>query len=213
MQCRRGGEPDLRTGNVSHSYFHPDGSIADAETLQYDVHKDPHKNIALPDSLLSRFDLLFVVTDDVNEERDRKIADHVLRMHRYIPPGIEEGTPITDNLVQPLSVDAPNTNAEGGEAGETSPFEKYDPLLHIGIEAGKYNTRGNKKKQEARKEVLTVNFIKKYIQYAKSKPQPTLTVAAADTIVEAYATLRNEDEDNNKKRVSLLVFIELGPSC
>jgi DNA replication licensing factor MCM3 len=58
---------------------------------QYDVHKDPHKNIALPDSLLSRFDLLFIVTDDIEETRDRMIADHVLRMHRYLPPGVEEG--------------------------------------------------------------------------------------------------------------------------
>lgn len=58
---------------------------------QYDVHKDPHKNIALPDSLLSRFDLLFVVTDDVDEQRDRFISEHVLRMHRYTQPGLEEG--------------------------------------------------------------------------------------------------------------------------
>jgi DNA replication licensing factor MCM3 len=58
---------------------------------QYDVHKDPQKNIALPDSLLSRFDLLFVVTDDVDEQRDRFISEHVLRMHRYIQPGLEEG--------------------------------------------------------------------------------------------------------------------------
>lgn len=61
---------------------------------QYDVHKDPHRNIALPDSLLSRFDLLFVVTDDTDEQRDRMISEHVLRMHRYLQPGVEEGTSI-----------------------------------------------------------------------------------------------------------------------
>ncbi|KAH9081840.1 MCM2/3/5 family-domain-containing protein [Lactarius deliciosus] len=84
---------------------------------QYDVHKDPHKNIALPDSLLSRFDLLFVVTDDVDETKDRLIADHVLRMHRYLPPGVEEGTPIQDTLSQPLSIENPaSATTRAGQA-------------------------------------------------------------------------------------------------
>lgn len=61
--------------------------------MKYDVHKDPHRNIALPDSLLSRFDLLFVVTDDSDEKRDRMVSEHVLRMHRYMQPGLEEGKP------------------------------------------------------------------------------------------------------------------------
>ena len=60
---------------------------------QYDPHKDPHRNIALPDSLLSRFDLLFVMTDDIDQQRDRAISEHVLRMHRYQQPGAEEGAP------------------------------------------------------------------------------------------------------------------------
>ncbi len=39
---------------------------------QYDTFKNPQQNIiALPDSLLSRLDLLFIVTDDIEDERDR----------------------------------------------------------------------------------------------------------------------------------------------
>ncbi|KAH9891007.1 ATP dependent DNA helicase [Cubamyces lactineus] len=164
---------------------------------QYDVHKDPHKNIALPDSLLSRFDLLFVVTDDVDENRDRLIADHVLRMHRYLPPGVEEGTPVTDSLSQQLSVDGPNVTGEDAEEGEASPFEKYDPLLHVGIGRPQTSTRTGKQKKV---EVLSITFVKKYIQYAKSKPPPVLTKGAADYIVNVYATLRNEDLDGTRKK-------------
>ncbi|KZT65572.1 ATP dependent DNA helicase [Daedalea quercina L-15889] len=171
---------------------------------QYDIHKDPHKNIALPDSLLSRFDLLFVVTDDVDEHRDRLIADHVLRMHRFLPPGVEEGTPVADSLSQNLAVDGPAAAAQGGDgdaAADASPFEKYDPLLHIGIGDALSSTR---RRRPRKQEVLSIAFVKKYIQYAKSKPAPALTKGAADWIVNVYATLRNEDPEGNKKKTSPL---------
>ena len=41
------------------------------------------KNIGLPDSLLSRFDLLFVMLDEKDPESDRKIAQRVITNHRY----------------------------------------------------------------------------------------------------------------------------------
>lgn len=147
---------------------------------------------------MSRFDLLFIVTDDVEEERDRKIADHVLRMHRYLPPGVEEGTPSHDNLSQPLSVDNPGIGAAEAEAVDTSPFEKFDPLLHIGVAGSTTRTRRGKEKK---REVLSIAFVKKYIQYAKGRAAPALTKGAADWIVNVYATLRNEEGDSNQKRV------------
>lgn len=50
---------------------------------QYDRSLTPTKNIGLPDSLLSRFDLLFIVLDQMDPEIDRQISEHVARMHRY----------------------------------------------------------------------------------------------------------------------------------
>nr|ASF90234.1 hypothetical protein SPAR07403 [Bartheletia paradoxa] len=161
---------------------------------QYDVHKDPHRNIALPDSLLSRFDLLFVVTDDVDERRDRMISEHVLRMHRYLQPGVEEGTPAVDNLEQNLDVGG---DVEESRA-ETSVFEKFNPLLHGGVTLT--TGRGANK----RKEVLSIAFVKKYIQYAKNRVKPALTKGAADWIVNVYAALRNDDLASNQKRTSPL---------
>lgn len=154
---------------------------------------------------MSRFDLLFVVTDDVDETRDRKIADHVLRMHRYLPAGVEEGTPIVDSLTQSLAVEGPNAQAAEAENVDPSPFEKFDPLIHFGIiddDTPATNTRNRRRQKETSKEVLSIAFVKKYIQYAKSKPAPVLTKAAADYIVNVYSTLRNEHLENNQKRVS-----------
>ena len=132
------------------------------------------------------------------------IADHVLRMHRYLPQGVEEGTPIHDNLTQTLSVEASSADNQA-EPEETSPFEKYNPLLHVGI--GVVSSSGRAPKQK--KEVLSLAFIKKYIQYAKNKPQPVLTKGAAEWIVEAYASLRNEEMEKNTRRVKSKLVIRV----
>jgi len=163
---------------------------------QYDTRKDPHKNIALPDSLLSRFDLLFVVTDDVSEERDRMISEHVLRMHRYQAPGTEPGQPIREDHVQSLEVG-------GGDEGQTNRatemWEKFNPMIHAGIAAQRRSTRRRSKRDQG---ILSVAFIKKYIQFAKGRKAPVLTKAAADKIVATYTSLRNDEVAANQRKTS-----------
>lgn len=43
----------------------------------------PTKNIGLPDSLLSRFDLLFIILDEKKKDIDRKVAERVTKNHRF----------------------------------------------------------------------------------------------------------------------------------
>jgi DNA replication licensing factor MCM3 len=40
----------------------------------YDHTRSIPQNVALPDSLLSRFDMCFVVLDNMNDERDREVC-------------------------------------------------------------------------------------------------------------------------------------------
>eukprot|EP00958_Prasinococcus_capsulatus_P016595 scaffold1839_cov382-Prasinococcus_capsulatus_cf.AAC.9 len=49
----------------------------------YDTHISTTENVGLPDSLLSRFDLLFVVLDAMDANIDKNISEHVLQMHRF----------------------------------------------------------------------------------------------------------------------------------
>ncbi|KAJ5157174.1 DNA replication licensing factor mcm3 [Penicillium canariense] len=159
---------------------------------QYDPHKDPHKNIALPDSLLSRFDLLFVVTDDIEDAKDRTISEHVLRMHRYRQPGTEEGAPVREQLNQTLGVGIED-RADANQPTEV--FEKFNVMLHGGM----VNTGRNRGKNV---EIISIPFIKKYIQYAKSRIKPVLTKGAADHIIAAYSALRNDDLASSQRRTS-----------
>ncbi|GKT85171.1 LOW QUALITY PROTEIN: DNA replication licensing factor MCM3 [Colletotrichum tofieldiae] len=162
---------------------------------QYDTHKDPHKNIALPDSLLSRFDLLFVVTDDIEDTRDRQVSEHVLRMHRYRQPGTEEGAPVRENAGQALGV---ALNSQTDTQRPTDVYEKFDAMLHAGVTLT--SGRGANKKPE----VLSIPFMKKYIQYAKTRIRPILTQAASDRIADIYVGLRNDEMEGNQRRTSPL---------
>lgn len=161
---------------------------------QYDVHKEPGRNIALPDSLLSRFDLLFVITDDIDEKRDRLISEHVLRMHRYVQPGQPAGVPAKDNLDQVLEVGDSGNDDERHqrEPDDELPFEKYNPLLHMGLQG------------DRRQQVLSIAFVKKYLQYAKSRIAPVLTPSAAAWISNVYANLRNDEQSGNVRRTAPL---------
>lgn len=168
---------------------------------QYDVSKDPHQNIALPDSLLSRFDLLFVVTDDINEIRDRSISEHVLRTHRYLPPGYLEGEPIRERLNLSLAVGDDEESEEinqnmrnDNDDEDEGVFEKFNPLLQAGAKLAK--NKGNYSGNEI-PQLVTIPFLRKYIQYAKERVVPQLTKAAINVIVKNYAELRNDE--NTKK--------------
>ncbi|KAH8548476.1 MCM2/3/5 family-domain-containing protein [Umbelopsis sp. PMI_123] len=157
---------------------------------QYDLTKDPAKNIALPDSLLSRFDLLFIVVDDIEDNRDRMISEHVLCMHRYIPPGVEEGGPIPERSVDNLAVG--EAEEEEAEEKDIGIYEKFNPFLHAGMALSSTSTP----------KVIKNSFLKKYIYYAKNRIKPTLSKRATDYIVNEYTSLRNDKEDDHRKKTT-----------
>ncbi|VVB08139.1 unnamed protein product [Arabis nemorensis] len=138
----------------------------------YDRSLTPTKNIGLPDSLLSRFDLLFIVLDQMDAGIDSLISEHVLRMHRYKNDRGEAGP---DGSL-PYARE---------EDGESEVFVKYNRMLH-----GKKKRRG-----QTNEKTLTIKFLKKYIHYAKHRIEPKLTDEASERIAEAYADLRNAGSD------------------
>ncbi|SPQ99967.1 unnamed protein product (mitochondrion) [Plasmodiophora brassicae] len=136
---------------------------------QYDEKLPPHKNIGLPDSLLSRFDLLFIVLDQMDPAIDSAIATHVLGLHQFVTSTTSTFDSVDDDA------DAANDNEGDG----TEIFQKYNKNLHG-------STTGD---------VLTSEFLKKYIQYVKAKPaMPKLSTESCDFITEAYSKLRMRED-------------------
>uniref|UniRef100_A0A665WC11 DNA replication licensing factor MCM3 n=1 Tax=Echeneis naucrates TaxID=173247 RepID=A0A665WC11_ECHNA len=145
---------------------------------RYDQYKTPMENIGLQDSLLSRFDLLFIMLDQMDPEQDREISDHVLRMHRYRDPREQEGAALAlGGTVDVLTTEDPDAVAE--EQEELQIYEKHNNLLH-----------GSKKKKD---KIVSKEFMRKYIHIAKILT-PALTEEAANHIAEEYSRLRSQEQ-------------------
>ena len=145
---------------------------------RYDPTRTPNENINLQPSLLSRFDLLFILLDTIDVDNDRKIADHVVRMHRYRNPQEQDGQVLSIAAdAEVLTTKDLNEHAE--EEGETPIYEKYDALLH-----------GNSRKKTDK--IVSVQFMKKYIHIAKCI-KPVLSEAACEMLADEYANLRSDD--------------------
>eukprot|EP00903_Cladosiphon_okamuranus_P019662 g18075.t1 len=152
---------------------------------QYDKTKRPQENIGLPDSLLSRFDLLFVVLDQLDAENDRAISEHVLRGHRFRKPGSD---------MEPEQLNGTSTEEAGQQEQTESPeeaaqvWEKHHPLLRAS--------------KDSREELVCQKFLKKFLHYSKHRIHPELTEDAREHISSAYASLRSKQGTNRSLPVT-----------
>merc|ERR1719335_1955076 len=129
------------------------------------------KNLGLPDSLLSRFDLIYIVRDLTNEEIDRKIATQVLNQARQKLQGVRRSgvEQVHSSILERRQEVDTNKTQQATEV-----FEKRGEVDADGDEAV---------------DVLTVEFLRKYIRYCK-RLTPVLSEAAQETIAAKYVDMR-----------------------
>ena len=146
---------------------------------QYDRSRRPQENIGLPDSLLSRFDLLFIVLDQLDPAHDRYLSEHVIRSHQYRRPG---------TIMEPEALNQTTTidlNDPAEVLGETPVWQKGG--------RGTETSRGDGRAGD----VLTKDFLRKYIHYAKNRVHPVLSEVAMENISTAYADMRAKQSQKN----------------
>lgn len=92
--------------------------------------------------------------DTVDNDTDQRIADFVVRMHRYRNPKEQDGDvlPMGGNYAEFLTTF--NLQNDNETTKEMQIYEKYDALLH-----GDSRTRSE--------QILSVQFMRKYIHLAK----------------------------------------------
>ncbi|BAM79525.1 DNA replication licensing factor MCM5 [Cyanidioschyzon merolae strain 10D] len=120
-------------------------------------------------TILSRFDLIFLVRDVRNDERDRTIARHVLALHqrghslRPQGSGLDSAGDISDSGMLSLS---PNGASE---------FTSSQMLNAVGL--------------------VPIDKLRRYVAYARRRCRPRLSAEAADLLRTAYVAVRQELRD------------------
>jgi DNA replication licensing factor MCM3 len=142
---------------------------------QYDRRRRIQENIGLPDSLLSRFDLLFVVLDHMDPESDRRIATHVIRGHS------------TKQAAQHHHADD-----DSDDEMETTAHSVWQRSHNQSAE-DEDNLDINKDPHA--NDVLQLNFLRKYLHFAKNRMAPVLTEAARDFIAARYSEMRARQDE------------------
>lgn len=153
----------------------------------YDKTRKPNENIALPDSLLSRFDLLFIVLDVADKARDRMIADHVLRGHRF------KRNSDTLDEIEDEGAQGRATGSNTGNAGN-GPTQMYETAASALYRRQETGMRRSTRRQTRENKVLSTKFLKLYMSYARHRVEPTLTTEAAEKIASIYQRLRQDEE-------------------
>ncbi|MEC7704243.1 MAG: minichromosome maintenance protein MCM [Candidatus Thermoplasmatota archaeon] len=116
-----------------------------------------HQQINLPPAMISRFDLVWLMRDDVIESRDLKIGHHIVSVKR---------TGLPEHLI------------ETGQ--EVEPVE---------LEKSKIYSRN-----QDGEEIITADFLKKYVAYAKRNFHPSSDDSVSDILVGYYNEQRQKWE-------------------
>jgi DNA replication licensing factor MCM3 len=144
---------------------------------QYDRRQGIQTNIGLPDSLLSRFDLLFVVLDQMDPETDRLISNHVIRGHRYRP---EHGAAGHDSDYDDDDSDDDDDDDRNDEQKVHAVWQRNQHVSSSGES----------------QDLLQHDFLRKYLHFAKNRHrQLELTDGAREFIANRYAEMRCRQDE------------------
>jgi DNA replication licensing factor MCM5 len=153
----------------------------------YDDMRSASENIDLMTTILSRFDMIFLVRDIREEARDKLICRHVMGVHinssRIADGGLGHARPMASGaddggaLSYMASCPMPGQDDLGNQGASSSPEAIAQNVLQVA-------TSGQGE--------LDVAAMKKFIQYCKAKCSPRLSETAGEVLTSSYVKIRDD---------------------
>ncbi|BAO39433.1 DNA replication licensing factor MCM2 [Kluyveromyces marxianus] len=133
------------------------------------------QNVNLTEPILSRFDILCVVRDLVDEESDQRLASFVVDSHIRSHPDKD--------------LEDPNDNGNEGGDEEANDNEDRDDGAPL---SSKQRRLQSHRRREDEISPIPQHILMKYIHYARTKVYPKLHQMDMDKVSRVYADLRRE---------------------
>ena len=171
----------------------------------YSVKHSVGFNVGLPDSLLTRFDLTFIVLDKHSAQHNRRIGAHILRNHISAVPAPMSVMSVMRTVVndQTAAVGPGTNNSRADTARQAHDVADEASIAAAVLSFRAANTSNGsagvstqmRTGRNPSETSTDVNFLRRYIFHAKTF-EPKLTPDAQEKVTANYVELRMEQSTN-----------------
>jgi len=205
-------------------------ACANPATGHYNRSRTIMENIRISNAILSRFDLVFLMLDDPDLQRDKKLSEHVMKLHsrnrkrkfgdifnnEQNQSGFGSAGGMASQSIQSVSSQSSVMKRVRGNEYDPAP-----PGTDNDIEMVGYSQNGSQSGYNAESEFMTLNqrvkaqveriperdvigpqLLKKYISYARHTVFPKLSIEACEVLKGFYISLR-ENAANNQNTLPI----------
>ncbi|KAF1322196.1 DNA helicase, partial [Globisporangium splendens] len=149
----------------------------------YNRSRSVGENLKMKAALLSRFDLVFILLDRPDEERDRLLSEHIMNAHAR----------------NKRSRKLPRENNAGGSWRPNNDDEFDEPKSNHRLLSHRLVQNAHEYTMNA----IPTYFLKKFIAYARRYVHPRLSPEAASLLQKKYLELRAAGESNQNAADSI----------
>jgi hypothetical protein len=153
-------------------------------------------NLVITNSCVSLIDLIFILLDEPDEDRDQLISEHIMGFTEYGRTSGSSSSSSSSSKRPRLERDVGNGDDQSGDERTLAQRLRQQIRRLLSLLACNPQLK-----------LLSSEQFRRYIEYAKKYVHPRLSKAAAKVLQKMYLTMRADCNNGSSKNVSLFLYI------